>query len=317
MAFEIVHEFSWSVSRAGNFAACRRRYYFDYYLSWRGWERQAPEQRKRAYLLKKMTRMPMWAGDCLHQALEHWFKERQGGRDLSAQEVCRFAVNKFREGYVQSRDGEWRKRPAKLTHLAEHHYKEERIDEESGRAGEYGKRYVERIESAVKAFFGMPELERVRRVAKGDALAFEEMGTIELCGEKVYAIPDFALREPNEGGDLVWIYDWKTGQPRPQDEFQLMLYVHYGKETWGADPMRVRTVDAYLPQQQVIERSFSPDELAQCMARVEGSMVEMRAIHFNADDGTGDAEAFPKIPLDSPEARACSMCNYRELCERS
>ena len=69
----LVHELSWSASRARMFQKCRRRYYLQYYLAWKGWDRQASDERQRAYLLKKMTRMPMLAGDALHRALEEWF----------------------------------------------------------------------------------------------------------------------------------------------------------------------------------------------------------------------------------------------------
>ena len=39
------HELSWSVSRAGTFATCKRRYYNDYYFSWNGWDRSSPKAR--------------------------------------------------------------------------------------------------------------------------------------------------------------------------------------------------------------------------------------------------------------------------------
>ena len=38
-----------------------------------------------------------------------------------------------------------------------------------------------------------------------------------------------------------------------------------------------------------------------------------RQVHFNADDSTGDPEAFPMVETGS---RECSMCNFRELCDR-
>jgi hypothetical protein len=47
--------------------------------------------------------------------------------------------------------------------------------------------------------------------------------------------------------------------------------------------------------------------------RIEASIAEMRAVHFNADESAGDEEDFPKVEEGS---RECSMCNFRELCER-
>ena len=49
----LVHELSWSASRARMFHACRRRYYLQYYLAWKGWDSRAPEERMRVIFLSK------------------------------------------------------------------------------------------------------------------------------------------------------------------------------------------------------------------------------------------------------------------------
>ena len=307
----IVHEFSWSTSRNRTFAECKRRYYWDYYGSWRGWERRAPEETRTAYLLKKMTRMPMWAGDCAHVALEWWFGRRTAGVTASTEETTERALQRFRRGYVESRDGLWKERPAKLTHLAEHHYAEAEIDEATGAASGYGKRYVDRIETGLAWFFAAPELLPVREAERASYLACEELGTIELFGSKVYAIPDFAFRLA--GDERVQIYDWKTGRPAEADVFQLELYAHYAAQRWGVDPTAVTLVDAYLTDREL--RAVEPGQAAldATLARVENSMGEMRALHFDADARAGDAAQFPQL---EEGAAACGRCNYRELCGR-
>ena len=120
----IVHELSWSVSRASTFATCRRRYFWDDYGSWRGWERTADAERRKAYVLEKMTRMPMWAGDCLHVAIAEWFERRRTGEAPGLEPTLDRALARFRNGYRESRDGTWKQRPARMTHLAEHHFAE-------------------------------------------------------------------------------------------------------------------------------------------------------------------------------------------------
>ena len=313
MAF--AHELSWSVSRSGTYATCPRAYYHNYYLSWLGWSWDAPAERKLAYKLKKLTRLPMWAGDCLHEALAAWFEEKVAGRERDAAWVEGHALKALRDGYKQSRDeaAAWERRPARHTRMAEHYYGESKVDETNDNAKEYGTRYVERIVEGTRAFFEAPELARVREASPADFLACEELGTIELNETKVYAIPDFAFRE----GDDVWIYDWKTGSPREQDLFQLALYCLYAEQKWGVDPTAVRCVDAYLPTGQYVEKRFSREDLDATLARVTESMAAMRAVHFNADEGMGDASDFPQIPLDSSDARECRTCNFRELCGRT
>lgn len=309
----IQHEFAWSVSRHGTFDECRRRFYYDYFLAWRGWEERGDPERRRAYLLKKMTRMPMHAGDCLHVALERWFALRAEGDEPEPAGVLEHALERLRGGYRDSRDGNWRRRPSKITHLAEHHYAEDVVDEPSGRAGEYGKRYVERIRDGLRFFFEAPELEPVRAAEPDSWLACEELGTIELFRTKVYAVPDFAFRDA-EG--RVHIYDWKSGAPRDADRFQLALYALYAEQKWEVDPTEVVCVDAYLPRGELVECRFDGDELETVLGRVHASITAMREDHFDADAEKGDPERFPPIPEDAEEARACRRCNYRELCAR-
>ena len=46
-------EFSWSRSRDGTFQDCRRRYWFQYYGSRRGWEITADPETREIYILKQ------------------------------------------------------------------------------------------------------------------------------------------------------------------------------------------------------------------------------------------------------------------------
>ena len=73
-------------------------------------------------MLKKMTRMPMLAGDLVHQAIERFFEARRRGQEIDLEECQAWAVGELREAYKTSRSGLWKTRPSKLVHLAEHHY---------------------------------------------------------------------------------------------------------------------------------------------------------------------------------------------------
>ncbi len=311
----LVHELSWSVSRSGTFAECRRSYYLNYYLSWLGWGRSAPPERARAYLLKKLTRLPMHAGDCLHVALADWFGERARGRGHGPDWVRDKALQRLREGWKESRDraADWERRPSKHVRLAEHYYGEPDIDETTDAAKRYGSRYVERIEEGTRQFFESPDLAPAREADPSTYLACEEMGTFPLFDTKIYAVPDFAYRDA-EGRVRIW--DWKTGQPREQDVFQLALYALYSEAVFGADPTEVWCADAYLPTGEVRAHTFDRAQLDATLERIQASMAEMSAVHFDADRGTGDAADFPMIPADAPEARACERCGFREICGR-
>jgi hypothetical protein len=307
------HEFSWSASRAAGFATCRRRYYFDYYLSWNGWNASAPQERRTAYLLKKMTRMPMLAGDLVHQAIQHWYAGREQGRVGTLENSTGWVTDQLRSKYKESRDGKWKMRPAKLCHLAEHHYGESCVDESGTEAADYGKRFLERMHGALTCFFESPELEGARKVEPQDTLACEEMSTFDLFGTKIYAVPDLAFRD---GDGRVQILDWKTGSPREADRFQLAIYAFYAQDKWGAEPTEVVCKDVYLGRNEIVEQAYDGDQLDEVMGRIEASMSKMRALHFDADAGVGDVEDFPMTADDEEGLQECRSCNYRELCAR-
>lgn len=310
----LAHELSWSTSRARTLDACARRYYFDYYLSWLGWERGAAPERRRAYLLKKMTRMPILAGDIVHQAIAEHFARRDQGRGYTLEEARADGVAALRAKYKESRDGAWKAKPAKLCRLAEHHYEEAKIDERTGAAGDYGRKYVTRIEQCLTTFFTAPGLADVRDSEPGSWLACEELSTFELFATKVYAVPDFAFRTP-EG--RVRILDWKTGSPRPEDRVQLEVYAFYARERWGAAPEDITAEDVYLESGAVHAATFTAALLDEAAARIERSIGAMRALHFDADRGMGDPMRFPPLAQTAGIPAECRACNYRELCDRA
>ena len=314
LGMALAHELSWSTSRARTFEACARRYYFDYYLSWLGWERNAAPERRKAYLLKKMTRMPILAGDLVHQAIAEYFRQRDQGVVYSLSAAQEAAVRGLRAKYKESRDGAWKAKPSKLCRLAEHHYEEPRIAEATGAAGEYGRRYVERMAQCLATFFEWPELADVRESDPGSWLACEELSTFEVAGVKVYAVPDFAYRTAD---GRVRILDWKTGAPRPEDRFQLAVYALYACERFGAAAHEIEAEDVYLERAERHWETFTAERLAETRAQIEATLGPMQAAHFDADRGVGDPARFPSLALGSAAAAECRSCNYRELCDRA
>ncbi len=305
------HELSWSSSRAGTLDACARRYYWEYYGSWLGYDKNSEPGRRRAWLLKKMTRMPMLAGTITHDAIQSWFEHRRDrGAPPEPGAFVDDAVTELRRHYKDSRDGRWEKNPSKITRLAEHHYEEPRIAEASGEAARYGAEHADRIRASLEAFLEMPELEVVRASDPSTWLACEDMTTFPLDGVKVYAVPDFAYRSAD---GAVHIWDWKTGSPREGDAFQLEVYAGYARDYWDADPDRIVGYDAYLKDRQIVEIRPGRAGLERAYDRIKESLEQMRSMHFDAAASTGDPEQFAMVE----DTRACAWCNFRELCGRS
>lgn len=183
------------------------------------------------YSLGKLTRMPMVAGDAVHQSLARYFRLRPAHTADEA-EVTEWALEILRRKFRESRDGDWRRSASKYTHLAEHHYGEPMVKDRDAVA-EYGKGFVERIRTCVHGFFTAPGLAPLREAppqsyvfVEDDQTAFE---SFSYDGTKIYGSPDFAYRDEN---DTVHLYDWKTGKPSPHDAFQLHVYAVYARTRW-------------------------------------------------------------------------------------
>ncbi|NQZ97519.1 MAG: PD-(D/E)XK nuclease family protein [Myxococcales bacterium] len=311
----LTHEFAWSASRASNFAECRRRHYYSYYGGWLGWDSRAEPARREIYQLGKLKRMPMVAGSAVHESLSDYFHAKPG-HVADVKETTDRALSKLRESFRESQSGKGRQSPSRFTHLAEHYYHEDSVKDRAAVAS-YGKHYVERIERCVQGFFALRELAWVREASPNDYVFVENsqnaFGSFMLRGTKVFGTPDFALRD---GDGNVHLYDWKTGRPTEDDAFQLHVYAIFAREEWGVPLERFSGYDVYLDGGGVVRCEITAESLVAAENRIQASADAMRELHFNADRGMGDAEIFPLIPLDSPAARACARCNFRELCGR-
>ncbi|MFB6214273.1 MAG: PD-(D/E)XK nuclease family protein, partial [Candidatus Bipolaricaulia bacterium] len=73
MSEDFKNNFSWSSSRLSTFKNCKRKYFFQYYGFWKGWE-EAPERVQTIYLLKKLQNRHMWKGTTIHEAIAFLLK---------------------------------------------------------------------------------------------------------------------------------------------------------------------------------------------------------------------------------------------------
>ncbi len=77
------NEFSWSVSRDSLFKECRRKYYYNYYGSWGGWDKNHRDKTTRIlYVLKSLQNRWQWKGSTVHHEIEKVLKELVSTGDL-------------------------------------------------------------------------------------------------------------------------------------------------------------------------------------------------------------------------------------------
>ena len=70
-------------------------------------------------------------------------------------------------------------------------------------------------------------------------------------------------------------------------------------EKWGAQPGEVTCVDVYLTSGELAAKQHTEMDLEAILGRIEASLAEMRAVHFDAGDRPGDESCFPQVEQSS------------------
>ncbi|MCK6531135.1 PD-(D/E)XK nuclease family protein [Myxococcota bacterium] len=294
------NELTWSTSRRKLFDRCRRAYWYRYYGHWGGWSREAPAHVRLAWILGKMSSLPMWVGTVVHQAIQECIEEYGAEGvfpDLAHAEARGVAL--LRRGWVESRDRRWEADPRRAVNLLEHYY---------GRPIEARQtdRVKEDVLRCLRAFYETEVASWLRTSDPGDWLNVEALDHFLVDGVRVFVKPDLACRR---GGRVV-LYDWKTGRRADDDLRQLGAYALFARERWGApsDSVDVRAV--YLREGDVVDVPVDDEGLAGIAGEISASIAEMRAPLDDPEANVARRDRFPRV--DHPAT--CRDCAFQHFC---
>jgi|GEM_PF-142274 len=299
--------FSWSKSRHEKFVGCERAYFYHYYLSWGGWEKEAPPRAAHLYKLKKLTNRYAWAGNAVHEAIRESLLKWLSAQPVDAEALMERTRNRMRQEFVASRDGLCRGQPAQSPFwgLVEHENKVE-VSAEEWRSN------WSTVETALSHFMAsawprtFQELE-VGRILETDSKDFERSFFV-LDGIRVFAMPDVAFVE--EGGG-VRIVDWKTGSPHEGNVEQVVGYALFVEARHGFPALGSRVSLVYLNQQ--VEETWVVDEAAiqKFRAFFKASTAAMQAKLSDAASNTAlDENHFLKTDMSG----RCVLCPFFKIC---
>ncbi|MCI0573562.1 MAG: PD-(D/E)XK nuclease family protein [Myxococcaceae bacterium] len=308
MARKLVNEFSWSKSRHEKLSECLRAYYFHYYASWGGWERDAAPRVRQLYLLKKLTNRHAWAGTVVHDAIRDALLDVRAGRPLDEARILSRAHALMRADFKHSRaKGYWREKTRKeFTGLVEHEY-DEPVPAESWKGA------WTTVEQALGWFFRSRWVELARSLKPEQWLEVDagfESGIFFLDGVKVFAVPDFAYLDA-DGHPVV--VDWKTGQVRDGYDEQVLGYALYLSHRYRLPVEQVEARLVYVNSGEEVPVRVDPAALAAFRAHFTRSVERMRGLLADVTaNEAGPEEQFPP----TNELRTCARCNFRRLCGR-
>ena len=285
----VATDFSWSVSRHDSFSTCKRKYFYSYYAA-----NEDPE----IHRLKKLSALPMWAGNVVHSTIENFLKAHDAIPSPEGQEaIIRAAVH----GDMLA---SWKESEANAItfRLFEHEYQVP-IDADDKKI------VVGTVMRSLKNFFRSDLLREVMAVGRAQWLTIEDLVSFDVAGVPVFLRMDLAYRDKD--GRVV-IVDWKTGRGEGRfSEVQLAGYALYAaQQGWVKSADELRTELAYLAIPRYVRRSVDQKRLDHAHAFIAKSASTMKALLLDPIANLGRLEDFPMI--DRPQT--CRRCNFRRLC---
>ena len=299
---EFKNEFSWSFSRHSAFNTCKRKYYYSYYGSWGGWEKDADELSKKLYMLNKMTSLPMLAGSIVHDEVERTLKALRYGKIADQKRSKENVIKNFKTSWAQSKNKDWEESPKWKTNLFEHYYDKKPTDEEL-----LGFRDL--MLNSIDGFFASDSYRFIQTMADTQWLAIEDLDSFEVHGAKLWVKLDFAIRH----GDRVYIYDWKTGKVVKENEVQRAIYAIYAQEKWDVALKLIRLFDVFLNQQIPVKVKPTEKLLSSASEFIKESIDGMRGLLTNKENNATDIDLFPVV-IEDRESYPCSYCSFQTIC---
>lgn len=309
-------EKSWSNSRKNVFQECKRKYYYEYYMSHNGWEEGSEELSKQAYMYKKLEGIYTKVGNLLHHefatTIEN-MKDDECELQKTPNDIRTAVLIKARELVRNSRKEEvkekFRRRPSKQPMLQEYFIGNGISDEE-------GILIENKIEECADGFFGCttydvlgacPEL----MVVENDTEAYNTFLIIN--GVKAYFKVDLLYKQPKEG--KYYIIDWKTGNFSDKDKEQLLLYAYYVYKKYNIEPSNIVVRIEYVRGSNNYQSDlFTKEDMKIAEQIITNSMDEMNS--YLEDISINKPKQISEFPMIN-ECGNCKLCKYRVLCQRN
>ncbi len=306
MSFELTY--AWSDSRVKVLRRCMWEYFLTYFLSWDGWNDWADEDKKKAYMFKKMSNLFMFTGSVVHDEIQSILEEfRDTQKMRSCDDSKKRVVEALRKGLIESKNQKWKSSSSKFLNLEEHFYKKS-ID----------KKFLimlkNRAVKCIDTFYNSRIYEMVITSGKDKEnwLSLENYQSFELKGkEKVNVKIDLALKHAGK----AYLFDWKTGKISPGTIGQLTVYAMYAlKKGWVKTIDDVVIVPSYLNAYTLKNKDSAiqdtPVKMSDIMSQAEVIKNEYPML-TTAHENRNNEKHF--IPTDN--TNACEECKFRQMCK--
>ena len=306
--------FSWSKSRDEEFRECQRKYFYARYLSWGGWDKNAPKEIRLAYILKNIKNRWAWKGERVHHTIEAVLKSMRAGRPQNLEEALTSLTGVMRRDYLASKGKKYFEDPKNNLGLFEHEYEKQISDD-------VWKKIHDEAAVCVKNFYASAFYQELLKDPKENWLVIEDLEEFSFStgvgpasggdGSKIYVKLDFARQKDG----VVEIYDWKTGKNESEASVQMGAYAIYAMQKWKIPLSQVRAYLFYIANDSAIPQSYPLSEnlIEEARKTMSSSIQTMKELL--SDPTKNIPKPRENFPFTSNE-RLCSSCNFYKICEK-
>lgn len=293
-------KYSWSESRIKTLRECMRKYYYNYYVSWEGWQKNAPQIKKDAYLLKNMTNRHMWVGSIVHQIIEDVVKSfRKNKTWITIQDAKNMGLELLRSGWKSSTNKEWQQNP-KSVNLFEHFYNESITEEEIQKC-------KIKVMTCIENFYNSKLINIIEQLKNEDWISLEDFQSFKMDdGSEVSVKIDLGFKYNNK----IYLIDYKTGKYNSSVVEQLTVYGMYSlKKNFTNKISNIIIVPVYLMSNDFVELSIDKKRILDQALIIKNESKILARVHENRDN-----EDFFEMTSDTNK---CRFCQFKKICPGS
>jgi PD-(D/E)XK nuclease superfamily len=309
---------TWSFSRDQLLLSCERKYFFQYLAN--AYLNSPDPWLREVALLKKLKNIPMWQGECVHEAIAAFFVQMQQAENPGFETVAKGLRQRMQRDWQFSEKRQFREEPASVGRfgaaLFEHEYDEVPLDTKIEELIDNATQMLQHFFSWIKE---PPSFLNDFKTAKRRWIEPPPWGTGApgfMVGN-VQAITKVDLALHLQNGDFT-IYDWKTGNV-PKSEFdgsknerQISVYMLWAHLALNLPFERVTSSLVYLGGNGPYERKYRLDEEV---------AMETQQIIIDSVEQTQRWENYFKSgrlgleQLDyAVSVNECRKCNFKRVC---
>ncbi|OIO37642.1 MAG: hypothetical protein AUJ72_04140 [Candidatus Omnitrophica bacterium CG1_02_46_14] len=302
----IENNFSWSKSRDEEFRECQRKYFYNRYASWGGWDKDAPKEARMAYVLKNLKNRWAWKGETVHHLIEEVLKSLKNGREGISEEAALLRLTQImRQDYKSSKAKKNWENPKNNLGLFEHEYEKEVTDA-------VWKEIHDTSAQCLKNFYTSSFFKELTEDDKKSWLVIEDLEEFEFEGAKIFVKLDFARKKNGK----IEIYDWKTGKDDGvAAAVQIGAYVIYAMRKWKvpASDIRAFLFNLTNPSPKASEQAVNDALIEETSATILASIRQMREL---LSDPVKNVPKPRENFSFTENTRLCNYCNFYKICEK-